>query len=319
MWRPPLGQLLDKLGVSYRRRGRELVALCPNPGHDDTSPSWRMIDDATSPKHGAHNCFACGFGGGPWELVAAVLGIELEEAGKWIQAEFKSSDDEQSEIPLIRVVASRKRVTYELPPGIQIPSLDGSQWFEPAAKYLRDRGIEDWQIQRWHIGYATTGRCAWRVVVPVHTCGDLVSYVARAFLDDGRARYDVARAVDPGARPHLALFGEPGFDDGDTVTIAEGVFSALALERAGAPNPCAVLGAMNIGAEKIKILSGFKTALVCTDPDDAGDTAHAALDAALGRYVDVRRVRLPHSPDDCSQHELVEALSRAGAFGKPQT
>lgn len=298
--------LLRALGVRFERSGHKYVGLCPNPAHPDRRPSWSMLDD------GSHHCFSCGFGGGPWELVAAVRGCTLAEAGAWLRERVSRDELTPAEIPRVKIRQSpRGDSTFELPAGVQIPSLDGTSWFVPAAKYLAERRVPEWQLERWHVGFATRGRCAFRVVVPVHTQGRLVSYVARAFVDDGRPRYDVARRSDPGARPDLALFGEPAFDDTPVVTVAEGVFSMLALERAGAPNPCAVLGAENLGSEKRDMLARFDLALIATDPDRAGEQAYEELRAALCRYVEVRRLVLSCSPDDASEDELRGVLEVA--------
>ena len=67
--------LLDRLGISYRRRGRALLAPCPLPGHTEKEPSWSMRDEPGEEKHGAHWCFGCDRGGGPADLVAGVLRV----------------------------------------------------------------------------------------------------------------------------------------------------------------------------------------------------------------------------------------------------
>lgn len=296
--------LLSALGVKYEYSEGKYVAKCPHPSHPDRKPSWSMLES------GSHFCFACPFRGGPWELVAAIKSCSLGEAAAWIRQNVMQREARVDELPTVQIVnGNSTHSKFELPAGVQIPSLDGTKWFAPASAYLASRSIPDWQIDRWHIGFATRGRCAFRVVIPVHTQGHLVSYTARAFVDDGRPRYDAARRKDSGARPELALFGEPAFDDGATVTVAEGAFSMLALERAGAPNPCAILGSENFGEEKRDILSRFERVLVATDPDRAGNEAYEEIRAALCRYSEVHRIELAQSPDDASELELAEVLA----------
>lgn len=304
-------KLLEALSLKAKREGNVWRASCPDPAHRDSDPSWSIRDDG-SDRHGSHWCFGCGFCGGPWELAAAVLGLSLEpdesgrcEAGQWVWEHVVGGSGVEvglEDVPVVRIVHGRKAASPEmmLPPGVVIPSLSDAGWHPGARSYLEERGVPDWQLERWHVGYATRGRCAWRVVVPVHTGGRLVSYVARLFVvDPSLPRYDAARQSDVGARPEAALFGEPGFDpDGEVATVTEGVFKALAMERAGAPNPCAILGAQNLGAEKVEILARFRVLLVAMDPDAAGEKAFRAIEAAVGRYSDVRRVPLVAAPDD---------------------
>ena len=209
-----------------------------------------------------------------------------------------------------------------MPPGVSIPSVDGSEWHPRAWSYLTapieegGRGVPEWQVVRWHIGFATRGTLAWRIFVPVYTRGMLLSYVARAFIDDGRVRYRAGERAVPGCLPDVALWGEPGFDrEVRCAVVTEGVFKGLAMERAGAPNPCAILGANNLGPEKIQMLSEFDALLIATDPDQAGDRCAEKLSDLVARYTEPVRMRLSLSPDDATDEEngraWREAMTRA--------
>lgn len=304
--------LLDKLGVKTKRAGRKLVGLCPSPDHADSSPSWSIIDDGGE-RSGSHWCFSCGFGGGPWELAAAVLDLTIEEAGEWVTEHVhrgKNDDLELEDIPSVRIVkpVSSKRVEMSLPAGVVLPTVDGVPWHPRALEYLtEERRIPKWQVDRWHIGFATRGRCAWRVVVPIYTGGLLLSYVARAFIRLP-VRYDCARRGDPGARPDAAIFGEPGWGTGKVAVITEGVFGALAMERARAPNPTAILGSQSLGPEKMsRLAQRFEVILIATDPDAAGNKAAEEIEAATCRHAVVRRLALEVSPDDASDEANAEA------------
>lgn len=325
-------RLLAALGIKAQREGSRWVASCPNPNHPHplgkvSTPSWSMVADGADA--GSHHCFGgCGLAGGPWELVAVVRGLPLKEAGEWVRKELGGHRAaELADVPKVRIIRPEPPPReMRLPPGVRIPSVDGSEWFPPAWDYLTQpvpedpalqgagpRGVADWQVARWHIGYAVTGRCAFRVVMPVYTRGMLWSYVARSFIG-AEPKYDVARGkgADPGARPHAVLFGEPGWDPSvDVAVLTEGIFGALAFERAAAPNPTAILGASNLGPEKIDMLSGFRLLLVATDPDHAGDQAYAAIHDALCRWTTVRRIHLVNKPDVASDDELRYAWQSA--------
>lgn len=302
-------KLLAALGVKARRQGRKLWAPCP--AHEERTPSWSVVDDTSSQKHASHHCFGCSFGGGPWELAAQVLGLSLDEAAAWVRSNgFGAPTADVPKVVLHRGDSGR----FELPAFVQVPSLDGSMWFRPALDYLRARGVEDWQIERWHIGFATRGRCAMRVVVPVVTGGRLVSYVARAFTETPRRYLTPDRSERPS--PERALFGEPAVEDFGEVVVTEGVLKTLAFERVGVRNAVAVLGAQNLAAPKLRYLAKFGRILVATDPDAAGDLAHARLHRALSRYSQVVRVGLSAAPDDLAltpsgREEMVAAVGAA--------
>lgn len=310
MWKPDIKALLDALGIEAKRAGRTWVAKCPS--HVDTNPSWRIIDDG-GPKTGSHNCFSCGFSGGPWELVACVRDLTLEEAGEWIWTTLGGGKREAIGVDGVPAVVVRSRMKpreFELPFGTKIPSVDGSEWFAPALEYLRARRVADWQIARWHLGYALTGRLHDRVVAPVHFGGRLVSYVARSWLATADLRYLTPKR-DEGALPELALFGEPGIDPAvDEATVCEGVFKHLALERAGAPNPLATLGSQAVTPEKLRVLVKFRRVLLAFDPDHAGRKARDEVRAALARYTETVDLELAVAPDDMPDDELAAAVAR---------
>lgn len=88
---------LDALGIDYRIKGDEAQALCPNPNHEDSKPSWSV-----NLKTGQHNCFACGFGGPFIRLVKVARGLKDPEAELWIKTQRASHpvyyvDDEVTE------------------------------------------------------------------------------------------------------------------------------------------------------------------------------------------------------------------------------
>jgi hypothetical protein len=161
--------LLDRLGISYRRKGRALLAPCPLPGHDEKEPSWSIRDEPGEEKHGAHYCFGCARGGGPADLVAAVLRIDLRAAREWIRsgAVFRESD-----LPA-QIVVSVKRSPppFALPDGVTFAPLGA--WPTPARAYLQKRRVDPAQAARWGLGYAVDGRLAMLGVEP-HAAEHLV-------------------------------------------------------------------------------------------------------------------------------------------------
>lgn len=311
--RVDIEKLLEALDVKYERNGRKLVAKCPNPDHIDSSPSWSIVDAPGTADHGAHHCFACKFGGGPWELVIAIRGVDEEEAAEFVGALVSGVVRVPPSVPRVVIkTSSSERREYRLPPQVQIPSLDGSEWPAPFADYLARRGVTEEQLERWRIGYATRGPLRWRVVIPIHTRGRLVAHVARSIFADGSVRYDMPYGGAIGAIPEIALFGEPLLDpELPVLTIVEGSFSMLAIERAGAPNPIALLGS-DWSPAKATILTSvaWEHVIVATDPDLAGERAARAI-AASFRSTRVSRLPLVQSPDDYEQVALRALLEEA--------
>lgn len=302
--------LLEALDIKFTRQGVKLRAKCPNPAHKDSDPSWAIIDNPGSDKHGGHWCFSCKFGGGPWELVRAARGVDEEQAALFVHALITGAPRPFPGVPRVAVRSANVSSEFLLPPEVRIPSLDGSEWPPVFYDYITSRGVTEEQLVRWRIGYATRGPLAWRIVIPVHTRGRLVAHVGRAVFDD-RERYDMPKKKF-GARPALAVFGEPLLDPALRVlTIAEGSFSMLALERAGAPNPVALLGS-DWSAGKAAILSSvpWDLIVIATDPDAAGDRVARDISSSYRRSRIVR-LRMDRSPDDCGLIPLRDAVHRA--------
>lgn len=300
--------LLGVLGLKYERRGHNITAICPNPDHEDSDPSWTIVDAPGTYKHAGHRCFSCGFGGGPWELVMAVRGLDKEGAAEFVSAFVQGRPRRQLDIPRVRIQLPTGLPEYTMPSRVITPSLDGSEWPEAFAAYLERRQVTAAQTQQWHIGYATRGSLAWRVVIPVHTRGRLVAHVGRAIFDD-RRRYDMPWS-NSGALPTFALLGEPLLDPSTpVVTICEGSFSLLALQRAAAPNPVAILGSQ-WSVERAAILTSYpwEHVIIATDPDEAGDRVARAISASF-RKVKVSRLLLDQSADDTPELELRDAVA----------
>lgn len=290
--------LLDRLGIAYRRRGRALLAPCPLPGHDEKEPSWSMRDEPGEEKHGLHHCFGCGRGGGPADLVAAVLGVDLSAARAWIRS---GAIYRESDLPA-QVVVSVKRAkpAFALPNGVVFAPLDA--WPTPARAYLQKRRVDASQAARWGLGYAVDGRLAMRVVVPVRDGGGVVrSFVARSFVERSGGR-EAKRYLEPreeDGADHAAILGEhlwPRPESRRVVLVGEGWFDGAALERASGGLPVAVLhGSPHPGQSGwdavVGKLASFPVLVAAVDPNDAGERLLSSLAGALGRYSKILPLR----------------------------
>lgn len=293
-------RLLARLGIEAKRRGKEWEAICPNKLHADRSPSWRIRDDPGSVKHGYHKCWPCGFSGGAGALVMHVLGIEeYRDAIAWIEKEVVV---DQKPVEAIEIRVAAPRLGFRLPEGVNVEPL--ALWPMLARSYIERRGIEPWQVERWGIGYAVSGRLKGRIVVVSRDArGRPVRYTARSFVD-AEKRY---LEPEPGERASMnAMFGEQHWprDNRSLVFVVEGAINGLALE-AELPGIylAATAGSSMRGLYATK-LQTFGTVCAMTDPDAAGDKLAAEIEASLSRHSRVRRLRLPDGLDQAKLREL---------------
>lgn len=304
-------RLLKRLGIEATKKGREWFALCPNPEHEDRSPSWRMRDEPGSSKHGYMKCWPCSFQGTAIDLVMKLLKIDdRHDAVAWIEREVPV---DQKEVVGIDVKVERAPMRFHLPPEVREGPFE--EWPSPPRDYLKRRGIEDWQVERWGIGYAIEGRLAGRVVIPSRLPGGrAVRYTARAFTDDPK------RYLEPTSRELAdqgAMFGEQhwpllnGNEDRDLLFVVEGAINGLALEAELPGVFFAATAGSSLRPMYALKMSTWKRVCVMTDPDKAGDALAKEIEDATARCCRTSRIRLEEGFDPAKLRELRPGALRA--------
>lgn len=288
--------LLRVLGIMPTGRNpRALMARCPHPDHDDKEPSWSILL-GPGRKAGSHYCHGCSWGGGPAELVEAVLGLSgWAEAIDWIKRSGLELG-EQGRALGVRLVANGKSSGFSMPFEVVIGK-KLAEWVTPARRYAIKRGITDEDIDRWGLGYAVGGRLGGRIVVPIESnAGKLLGYSARSF-DGGEPRY--LGPIRKNGVSSGAVFGERWWPVDDSqrerVVVCEGVLDAMACARAGARHVAALDGS-HVDSMQLLKLASFADLVVLTDSDDAGERAATVL-ARASRWRRIVRINLPAEMD----------------------
>jgi DNA primase len=293
-------RLLARLGIVATRQGREWVAICPNPGHKDRAPSWRIRDEVGSPRHGAHHCWPCGLGGGPPGLVVAMRGCSYRDAYAWLGDDAAPAIEIPDRIETHVVNVHHRGFAFSL--GVDFGALD--EWPTPPRRYALSRGIEAWQVERWGIGYAIEGRLSGRLVIAYRDADGIArGYTARDYVGQDKRYLEPSSFENPDRN---IMFGEQRWSQSrDVVYVTEGAINALAVERAMPGVSLAAIAGSELRTIQAAKLSSFDRVRILTDPDAAGDKAASYL-GALGRHCQVDRVRLPVGEDAASLSE--EAL-----------
>jgi DNA primase len=289
--------LLDVLGVQVdHRRGAELWSRCPFPWHvEDDTPSWSIVDRPGEHDHGFNRCFGCQAGGGAVYLVLERVGLSgYRAAWDWVRERGLDGDPPPTESVSVEVRLPRPG-GFRLPPEVRGVG-DASRWPTPARRYALGRGIADWQVAQWGIGYAADGRLAGRIVIPyADERGRLQSYSARTFCADEPKYLTPDRREGPDLD---AVFGAacwPRRADRREVFVCEGAVDALACQLAGARSVAALNGSRLTPGQAAR-LSTFRQIAIVTDGDEAGERIADQL-GAFARWGEVRRVRLPGGMD----------------------
>lgn len=275
--KPPVPELLKLLGIAFRKSGAEWRGFCPEPSHaarsrKRDSGSWQINAD------GLHHCFSCGYGGGPLRLVATARATTAAEAAAWLVEHFGDELDPESDV---RFKADSVKVT----PATKLALPPSERLFGPGRKsadakraigYLLNRGVTVEQLERHRFFATPDSRGApyrARVIVPVIVRGRIVDFVARLYRPaDPEFPKALSGKRKEGALKELALWNYDRLSRSDsTVYVAEGVWGALAIERAGFPNVVATCGSA-WSPERTELLAGYERIVLVPDGDEAGES-----------------------------------------------
>jgi DNA primase len=288
--------------VRLRRQGKNLVGLCP--WHDDSKPSFHV-----NPERQTFRCWVCDIGGDVYSFLMRMEKIEFREALEQL------ADRAGIDLPRGRgavPVDERKSLHKVLAWACDrfADHLRRSPDAEPARGYLRDRGLSQETIDRFHLGYAPAG---WDWLLrQAPAAGFAADLLARAGLAVERqergGHYDRFRdrvmfpirdgqgrcvafggRVLPGSTegakyinsPETPLFSKSSLLYGlDTAregmartgraVVVEGYTDCLAARQVGCDDVVAVLGTA-LGERHAKLLRRHADRLVLVlDGDDAG-------------------------------------------------
>ncbi|MEM8983377.1 MAG: DNA primase [Pseudomonadota bacterium] len=320
--------------VALTRGGREYKGLCPF--HGEKTPSFTV-----SPDKGFYHCFGCGAHGTALgflmdhdhlgfieavEQLAGMVGMEVpRDAG---DEKLRGSD---RVIDLLRRVAEfYQRCLRE---------------HEPAAEYLKSRGIDGETARDYAIGYAPDGwdtlasefgsdtdtetllqagglvirrddggyydRFRDRVIFPIRDGrGRVVGFGGRV-LGKGEPKYlnSPETVVFSKRRELYGLYEvRRRLRDIPRLIVVEGYMDVVALARNGVDNAVATLGTATTDEHLKRLFRMTDEVVFCFDGDRAGrQAAWRALEVALPEARDGHQMRFAFLPDGEDPDSLVKA------------
>ena len=205
-------QLLQQVfGVDYRKRGKELLFTCPSCNHHKKKLSFNI-------ENNVGKCWVCNDHG--------TITRYLKKFGS------PANVREWKEIYKIRssqaTASGEQPITVALPREfISLRNAKKDPYSSVAYNYLAQRGLSDYVIQRYNIGYATEGRYNNRVIFPSYDSEGRVNFfTSRAVYESNGLKY-----LMPKANRNTLIFNELYLDFNEPIIITEGVFDSLRLEN----------------------------------------------------------------------------------------
>lgn len=301
----------------------EITLCCPIC--DDDRPRLYVSVDS-----GAWLCFHCGEEGGLHRLFTAILGERASDAYDAVSRLRGRAEEEIDyfEPSSVKREPATPAAILRLPPQFRPISKDSPVVF---LNYLAKRHVSPELAASRGVGYAVTGRYAWRVILPVQSDGTLFTYIARTVqtqcpncserLDDCTCRpYKFPKVLTPqsreGAHPSLTLYNYDAVRGAKPANpvVVEGAFDALRL-----PARAVALMTSHASATQIALLAALARGgdlTLCLDGDDAGYIGALKIAEALtSEMVRVKVALLPEGEDPCSVR--LEILHKALDSARP--
>ncbi len=317
--------------VNLRRRGKNLVGLCPF--HNEKTPSFTVY-----PETGSFYCFGCGVGGDVITFVRRMENLDYMEAVKQLadRAGMALPEDGYDD------TLAKKR-TAVLAANRAAAKFFHSQLFTDrgrhALNYFLDRGLTMETIRHFGLGFAPddwrtlknhlneqgfddillesanllrrsdkNGKVSYydnfrnRVMFPIiDPRGNVIAFGGRV-LDDSKPKYinTSDTLVYKKSNGVFALNFAKNGNDGKLI-IAEGYMDVIALHQAGFTNAVACLGTA-LTKEQANLLSRYANEIILSyDADEAGQKATAralGIFGTTGMEIKVLRLTGGKDPDE---------------------
>ncbi len=318
--------------VSLKKKGRELVGLCPF--HEDHRPSLYV-----NPVKQIYKCFACGAGGDVLKFVQMREGLSFPQAVERLA--------ERAGMPVrpVRRTAPRSSEKAESidPNVLARANAWAMQFFQQclndpekgthAREYLAERKISPESIRKWRVGVAPNAADALaraaaakkvpagllqqagltagpnqdkfvnRLMFPItDVTGRVIAFGGRTLNDTG-AKY-INSPTTPLFDKSSTLYGleqaRHQIVASGTAVVVEGYTDVIMAHQFGCTNVVATLGT-SFTAGHGRILRRYAERVVLVfDNDTAGiEAANRALEVCLSQHLDIKLAFVPQGKDPC--------------------
>jgi len=197
-----------------------------------------------------------------------------------------------------------REIKIELPPGIISPK---DSWM--AMLYLKSRGFEKGDIEKWQVKYCVKGYFTKRVIFPTYMNGVLKGFVARTIDKRIKPKYRYPR----GMRTGDILYNWDNVSEGKDLVLVEGVFDTISVSRAGF-NVVGLLGS-NLTKAQFSLLSRkrFPSFIIMLDDD-----AILKADKIARRLLVLASVKLAYlqgkDPGESDKERIGEIIAKAKIY-----
>lgn len=210
-----LEEVLGDHGLHYPNRG-QISFNCPvcDDGRNKHNLEVNYVENV-------YKCWSCGDSEGTHGALGKIFDKYGNKKQKKLYTVLK---------PETVVKREKKKKTLKLPESFTLFK-DSSPVYpvrKQALNYLHNRGISDYIIEKYQIGFCDRGDHAGRIVIPSYdNKGELNYYISRSWNPMSRAKYK-----NPEAEKDKIIFWENLIDWTKDIYLVEGTFDGIFLNNA---------------------------------------------------------------------------------------
>ncbi|MBQ4129558.1 MAG: DNA primase [Ruminococcus sp.] len=323
---------LSEIAASYmqlKRRGRNLVGLCPF--HGEKTPSFNIYAE-----NGSFYCFGCGVGGDVITFIMKIENLDYMEAVKFLAQRAGMTvpedavDDSMSKLRT-RVYEANREAARFFYASLNSPS--GAQ----ALDYLRKRALSNKTITRFGLGFAPDNRFALtnhlkskgftdseliaanlvfkarsgkgvvdrftnRVMFPIIDLrGNVIAFGGRIMTDQKPKYLNTSDTIVFNKSQNLFSLNNAKNSGTRRLILCEGYMDVIALNQAGFTDAVATLGTALTTEQAMLMKRYCDEVVICYDADEAGQKATARAISILrstGLLVKVLTIPDGKDPDE---------------------
>ena len=320
---------LGELAASYmqlKRRGRNLVGLCPF--HGEKTPSFNIYTE-----NGSFYCFGCGAGGDVITFIMKIENLDYLEAVKFLAQRAGMSmpeddyDDSMSRLRTRVYEANREAARFYYK---KLGEREGAE----GLAYLRGRGLADTTIRHFGLGFAPDSRFSLgnhllakgfteseliaanlvfkarngrgvvdrfynRVMFPIiDVRGNVIAFGGRIMTDQKPKYLNTSDTIVFNKSYNLFSLNNAKNSKSRAFILCEGYMDVISLNQAGFTEAIATLGTA-LTMDQATLLKRYcDEVIICYDADEAGQKATSrAINILRSAGLVVKVLRIPDGKD----------------------
>jgi len=323
--------------VSLRRRGQNLIGLCPF--HNEKTPSFNV-----NPARNIYKCFGCGQGGDPVKFLMELEQLSFPDAIKWLARRYNIKLKEKE-------LTDEQQGVFQEKESLFLVNEYARKWFEEqlfatdegksvGLSYLKSRGFREEIMRKFGLGFAPNVRDAFtktalaagykkeqleklglskygrdffydRVMFTIHNLsGKPIAFAGRILKKDVKAPKYVNSPETEIYHKSDVLYGmyqaKQSIRKLDNVYLVEGYTDVISLHQNGVENVVATSGTSLTPGQASLIKRFTQNVTLLYDGDKAGmKAALRGVDILLDQDLSVRCVLLPDGEDPDSYLQSV--------------